>query len=87
MAPTTLSPVKAGEVMIRALRDRHGAEGLFLAATTGLLREKRPGTLLQAVSLQQADHRQDDPGDRNVAIVIERLAKGFGHSDEIEAGK
>ncbi|MEO3475140.1 glycosyltransferase family 4 protein [Roseomonas sp. CAU 1739] len=35
--------------LFRALRDRHGAEGLFLAGTTGLLRERRPGTLLQAV--------------------------------------
>lgn len=34
--------------LFRALRDRHGAEGLFLAGTTKLLRERRPGTLLQA---------------------------------------
>lgn len=35
--------------LYRALRDRHGAEGLFLAGTTALLRERRPGTLLQSV--------------------------------------
>ena len=35
--------------LFRALRDRHGAEGLFLAAVTDLLRERKPGTLLQAV--------------------------------------
>jgi len=34
--------------LFRALRDRHGAEGLFLAGTTAHLRERRPGTLLQA---------------------------------------
>lgn len=35
--------------LFRALRDRFGAEGLFLAAVTDLLRERKPGTLLQAV--------------------------------------
>jgi hypothetical protein len=34
--------------LFRALRDRHGAEGLFLAGTTAALRERKPGTLLQA---------------------------------------
>jgi glycosyltransferase involved in cell wall biosynthesis len=34
--------------LFRALRDGHGADGLLLAGTTALLREQRPGTLLQA---------------------------------------
>lgn len=35
--------------IFRELRDRHGLEGLFLAAVTATHRERRPGTLLQAV--------------------------------------
>lgn len=35
--------------LFRELRDRHGVEGLFLAAVTGAHRERRPGTLLQAI--------------------------------------
>ena len=35
--------------LFRALRDRHGVEGLFLAAVTGAHRPRRPGTLLQSV--------------------------------------
>jgi glycosyltransferase involved in cell wall biosynthesis len=36
-------------LLFRELRDRHGAKGLFLAAVTGAHRERRPGTLLQAL--------------------------------------
>src|SRR3712207_1483219 len=35
--------------LFRELRDRHGVEGLFLAAVTGAHRQRRPGTLLQSV--------------------------------------
>jgi glycosyltransferase involved in cell wall biosynthesis len=35
--------------LFRTLRDRHGAEGMFLAAVTGAHRERRPGTLLQGI--------------------------------------
>jgi glycosyltransferase involved in cell wall biosynthesis len=35
--------------VFRELRDRHGVEGLFLAAVTGAHRPRRPGTLLQSV--------------------------------------
>ena len=35
--------------LFRELRDRHGVEGLFLAAVTNAHRQRRPGTLLQAV--------------------------------------
>lgn len=35
--------------LFRELRDRHGVEGMFLAAVTGAHRERRPGTLLQAI--------------------------------------
>jgi len=35
--------------LFRELRDRHGIEGLFLAAVTSSHRERRPGTILQAV--------------------------------------
>ena len=35
--------------LFRELRDRHGAEGLFLAAVTAAHRQRRPGTLLQSV--------------------------------------
>jgi glycosyltransferase involved in cell wall biosynthesis len=34
--------------LFRELRDRHDVEGLFLAGVTEALRERRPGTLLQA---------------------------------------
>jgi glycosyltransferase involved in cell wall biosynthesis len=34
--------------LFRALREVPGVDGLFLAGTTALLRERRPGTLLQA---------------------------------------
>jgi glycosyltransferase involved in cell wall biosynthesis len=34
--------------LFRALRDRHGASGLFLAGTTEALRPRRPGTVVQA---------------------------------------
>ncbi|MBK1657906.1 glycosyltransferase family 4 protein [Paracraurococcus ruber] len=35
--------------LFRELRDRHGVEGMFLAAVTAAHRERRPGTLLQAI--------------------------------------
>lgn len=35
--------------LFRELRDRHGVEGMFLAAVTGAHRPRRPGTLLQSV--------------------------------------
>ena len=35
--------------LFRELRDRHGLQGLFLAAVTGAHRERRPGTMLQTV--------------------------------------
>ena len=41
--------------LFRELRGRHGVEGLFLAATTRTLREKHPGTLLQAAPGGRAD--------------------------------
>ncbi|MGG5819306.1 glycosyltransferase [Falsiroseomonas sp. HW251] len=34
--------------LFRALRDRHGAEGLFLAGVTAALRDRHPGTVVQA---------------------------------------
>ena len=53
-SPTTIlrcSPAAARRwrsSLFRCLRDRHGAEGLFLAGVTGALRERKPGTLVQA---------------------------------------
>jgi glycosyltransferase involved in cell wall biosynthesis len=41
--------------LFRELRDRHGVEGLFLAAVTGAHRPRRPGTLLQSVGDFAAD--------------------------------
>jgi glycosyltransferase involved in cell wall biosynthesis len=38
--------------LFRELRADHGVEGLFLAAVTGAHRERRPGTMLQAVGDQ-----------------------------------
>lgn len=35
--------------LFRELRDRHGLQGLFLAAVTGAHRERRPGTMLQTI--------------------------------------
>ncbi len=36
--------------LFRELREKHGVQGLFLAAVTGAHRERRPGTMLQAAS-------------------------------------
>ncbi|HYZ33110.1 MAG TPA: glycosyltransferase family 4 protein [Crenalkalicoccus sp.] len=41
--------------LFRCLRDRHGADGLFLAGVTDALRERRPGTMVQAVDGGAAD--------------------------------
>ena len=41
--------------LFRELRDRHGAEGLFLAAVTAAHRQRRPGTLLQSTGGAAAD--------------------------------
>ncbi|MGG5809976.1 glycosyltransferase family 4 protein [Falsiroseomonas sp. CW058] len=38
--------------LFRELRDRHGVEGLFLAAVTSQHRERRPGTLFQSTGRQ-----------------------------------
>lgn len=78
--------------LFRALRDDHGAEGLFLAGTTALLREKRPGTLLQAagtaademlVSLDHFDRFYLSQGDvyglAALAPLVERLAPDVVH--------
>jgi glycosyltransferase involved in cell wall biosynthesis len=40
--------------LFRELRDRHGVDGMFLAAVTAQHRERRPGTLFQAAG-RQAD--------------------------------
>lgn len=78
--------------LFRAMRDEHGAEGLFLAGVTSLLRERRPGTLLQAagdapdemlVSLDQFDRFYLSQGDvyglAAIAPMIERLAPHVVH--------
>ncbi|MBR0650225.1 glycosyltransferase family 4 protein [Roseomonas terrae] len=78
--------------LFRALRDGHGTEGLFLAGTTGLLRERRPGTLLQAVGgaademLVSLDHfdrfflsQGDVYGLSSLGPMIERLDPDVVH--------
>ncbi|NMJ43412.1 glycosyltransferase family 4 protein [Roseomonas sp. JC162] len=78
--------------LFRALRDEHGADGLFLAGVTALLRERRPGTLLQAagdrademlVSLDEFDRFYLSQGDvyglAAIAPMIERLAPDVVH--------
>ncbi|MBR0672406.1 glycosyltransferase [Neoroseomonas soli] len=78
--------------LFRALRDEIGLEGLFLAGTTSLLRERRPGTLLQAagaandemlVSLDHFDRfhlsQSDVYGLASLAPMIERLAPDVIH--------
>jgi glycosyltransferase involved in cell wall biosynthesis len=73
--------------LFRTLRDRHGAEGLFLAGVTDALRPRKPGTLIQAagtatdellVSLDRFDRfflsQQDIYGLAELAPLIARLA-------------
>jgi glycosyltransferase involved in cell wall biosynthesis len=78
--------------LFRTLRDRHGAEGLFLAGVTDALRERRPGTLVQAagaatdellVSLDHFDRfhlsQQDVFGLASLAPLVARLAPDVVH--------
>lgn len=78
--------------LFRALRDRHGAEGLFLAGVTDALRPRRPGTLVQAagaapdellVSLDRFDRfylsQQDIYGLASLAPLVERLRPDVVH--------
>ena len=78
--------------LFRALRDRHGAEGLFLAGVTDALRERRPGTLVQAagaaedellVSLDRFDRfylsQQDIYGLASLAPLVQRLDPDVVH--------
>ncbi len=78
--------------LFRALRDTHGVDGLFLAGTTALLRERRPGTLLQAVGnapdemLVSLDHfdrfylsQGDVYGLAALGPLIDRLAPDVVH--------
>ena len=71
--------------LFRALRDRHGAEGLFLAGVTDALRARRPGTIIQAagaaedellVSLDRFDRfylsQQDIYGLASLAPLVAR---------------
>ncbi|TCZ63579.1 glycosyltransferase family 4 protein [Roseicella aquatilis] len=78
--------------LFRALRDRHGVEGLFLAAVTGAHRERRPGTLLQGIGdatdealvwlghLDRFNLAQPDTyGLASLAPVIEQLQPDLVH--------
>ena len=78
--------------LFRTLRDRHGAEGLFLAGVTDALRERKPGTLVQAagnatdellVSLDRFDRfylsQQDVFGLAALAPIVARLAPDVVH--------
>jgi glycosyltransferase involved in cell wall biosynthesis len=59
--------------LFRELRARHGVEGLFLAAVTGAHRERRPGTMLQAV-----------PG---AAAAADEMLVWLGHFDRFMLGQ
>jgi glycosyltransferase involved in cell wall biosynthesis len=72
--------------LFRALRDRHGCHGLFLAGVTDALRARRPGTIVQAagsaedellVSLDRFDRfylsQQDVYGLASLAPLVRRL--------------
>jgi len=72
--------------LFRALRNRHGATGLFLAGVTDALRPRRPGTILQAagaaedellVSLDHFDRfhlsQQDVYGLASLIPLVRRL--------------
>ena len=78
--------------LFRALRDRHGAEGLFLAGVTDALRGRKPGTLLQAaggapdemlVSLDRFDRfflaQHDAHGLASLAPMVSRLRPDVVH--------
>jgi glycosyltransferase involved in cell wall biosynthesis len=78
--------------LFRTLRDRHGTEGLFLAGVTDALRERRPGTLVQAagsaedellVSLDRFDRfylsQQDIYGLASLVPLVQRLDPDVVH--------
>lgn len=78
--------------LFRTLRDRHGAQGLFLAGVTDALRPRKPGTLIQAagaaadellVSLDRFDRfflsQQDIYGLAELAPLIARQAPEVVH--------
>lgn len=78
--------------LFRALRDRHGAQGLFLAGVTDALRPRKPGTLVQAagaatdeflVSLDRFDRfflsQQDIYGLAELAPLVARAAPEVIH--------
>jgi len=78
--------------LFRCLRDRHGAEGMFLAGVTAALRERKPGTMLQAagaaademlVSLDHFDRfhlsQRDIFGLASLAPMIARLRPDVVH--------
>ncbi|MDO9711417.1 glycosyltransferase family 4 protein [Paracraurococcus lichenis] len=78
--------------LFRTLRDRHGVEGLFLAAVTGAHRERRPGTLLQGIGAAKDEalvwlgnfdrfnlSQPDSYGLASLAPVIEQLRPDIVH--------
>lgn len=78
--------------LFRCLRDRHGAEGLFLAGVTEALRERKPGTPVQAAGaatdelLVPLDHfdrfylsQQDIFGLAALAPLVHRLRPEVVH--------
>ena len=78
--------------LFRALRDRHGVEGLFLAAVTSTHREWLPGTMVQSIGdatdelLLWLDHfdrfflsQPDTYGLLSVAPLIEQLDPDIVH--------
>src|SRR3954465_5767443 len=44
--------------------------------------DESPRLLLQTVSLQQPDDRQDDPDDRDISVVVESVSEGGEHLQE-----
>src|SRR4029079_9010387 len=43
---------------------------------------QRPGAFLQAIALEKPDDRQDDPDDRDVAVLVEAVAQRGEHLQE-----
>jgi hypothetical protein len=48
--------------------------------------DHRRRALLEAVALEQADHRQHDPDDGDDPVVVERLAEGGDDLDDVHSG-
>lgn len=51
------------------------------------LPDERTRPLLKPVAFEEPDHGKDDPGDGDIAVIVEGLAQGLEHGDEFQPAK